>query len=68
MLWKFWQRDWELIDKTEMPSVFEQMANSKYDVEFFNAANMSVAFRKKVVLVFKCKLTNTIKIVSEINP
>lgn len=68
MLWKFWQRDWELIDKTEMLSAFEQVANSKYDVESFKAENMNSMFQTKVVLVFKCNLTNKIKIVTETNP
>lgn len=68
MLWKFWQRDWELIDKTEMPSAFEQIANSKYKMDGFKTENMFAAFRKKTVLVFKCNLTNKIKIVTETNP
>ena len=56
----WFKRDWELIDKTILPSGYEQMgdiANKKIKMD--DASNF---FTKTLVLTFKCKITGKVKI------
>ena len=55
------KRDWKLVDKTILPSVFEQMSNR-------NAKQVSAKdfpkklFCKTIIYTFRCKLTGKVKV------
>lgn len=55
----WFKRDWNLIDKTVLPSGFEQM--KEYNFKNVKMDDMSQFFRKTLVLTFKCNLTGKVK-------
>jgi hypothetical protein len=55
----WFKRNWELIDKTILPSGYEQMKSSTGNFKLKEASDL---FVKTLVLTFKCKLTGKIKI------
>jgi hypothetical protein len=63
--WSFDDHDWRLIDKTILPSAAEQAAaaNFRVVVDYHGRA-----FRKTVVLTFKCLRTGTVRIVTRVSP
>lgn len=52
-------RDWEIIDKTEIPSPFEQSVRAGVKDIQNNMGEMF--FQKKVIITFKCKKTGILK-------
>ena len=68
------EHDWQLIDKTILPSSYEQ--SRKADLELIKtsvtisrgeASNPSWVYRSTVVLTFKCSKTGAVKIVRKTN-
>ena len=55
----WFKRDWNLIDKTILPSGFEQM--KEFGVKSVKMDDMSEFFTKTLVLTFKCSLTGKVK-------
>lgn len=62
----FWRRDWELIKTTILESPYEQMAKNGQAIDHANG-RVEYLFKKTAIYLFKCKLTNKIKIISESN-
>ncbi|KKN65704.1 hypothetical protein LCGC14_0478430 [marine sediment metagenome] len=51
----WFKRDWQLIDKTILPSGFEQLKGGSFK-------NATIKFfQKTLVLTFKCSLTGKVK-------
>ena len=55
----WFKRDWQLIDKTILPSAFEQAV--KGGMTEFKGANQIELFTKTLVLTFRCSLTGKVK-------
>lgn len=56
----WFKRDWQLIDKTILPSGYQQMEASAKNIKM---DDMSRYFQQTLVLTFKCSLTNKVKTV-----
>lgn len=57
--------DWELIDKTVLPSPWEKMDEA--DRRAMQSMPIWL-FQGAVVLTFKCKLSGRVKTITEMNP
>lgn len=56
---RWFRRDWELIDKEVLPSRWEQFENTDDKIKYVSAKDL---FRKTVIYTFKCKITGKIKV------
>jgi hypothetical protein len=63
--WPFRDHDWRLIDRTVLASPAEQAAAANFRVVIDDRGR---AFRKTVVLTFKCLRTGTVRVVTRASP
>lgn len=60
------KHNWELIDKTILPSAYEQLAE-KHTMENIQAGSVTL-FRKKIIYIFQCTDCKKIREIVEVNP
>jgi hypothetical protein len=63
--WPFDEHDWRLIDKTVLASPAEQAAAANFRMVVDDRGR---AFRKTVVLTFKCLRTGAVRVVTRAGP
>ena len=64
MLWH--RHSWELIDKTEQPSGYEQLTSHGRVAEV-NVPSIAF-FRRAVVLSFRCRECGKLRVIQKVNP
>ncbi len=58
---------WKLIDKTILPSAYEQMTKNNFTELKCRSSNPEY-FQKKVILVFQCENCPKMRQIVEVNP
>lgn len=67
----FCKHNYNIIDKTTMPSAFEQREAANRDNGMnrtMRVSNMDTFFRRKVIILMKCDICKKLKKIVETNP